>query len=91
VIYYLKNHKWTAISNSNSRYWEIKEFGDCKKVELNVPQMPTFGWIKTPLGYKRKEFTSQEFQIHLKDQRRLYELMMTRIDRVLEEIKDAQH
>jgi hypothetical protein len=87
MIYYFKDGKWTAISNSSARYWEIKEFGNARKLELNLPQLSSFGWERTTEGYKRKDFTTQEFINYLKEYRKEYEIMIRRIDEVLREAK----
>ena len=85
--YYFKNNKWTAIPNVHSRYWELKEFGDCRKLELCMPQLPSFGWEKVEDSYKKKNFTTKEFIMYLKHQKKVHELMLERINKVLGKIK----
>lgn len=86
MIYYFKDGTWTAISNTNSRYWEIKEFGNSKKLELNVPQLSRFGWEEKEDGYKSKTFTPQQFRKYLEEYRKLYTIMIERIEDTLKEV-----
>jgi hypothetical protein len=91
MIFYFKDGKWTAISSTNAKYWETNGFGNCKKLELALPQMGSFGWEKTERGgYRRKEFTQEQFWEYLVHYRKICEVMMLRIDVTMDEMRKCQ-
>ena len=52
-----------------------------------MPQLPSFGWEKVEDSYKKKNFTTKEFIMYLKHQKKVHELMLERINKVLGKIK----
>lgn len=87
MIYYFKDGKWTAVSSQNSRYWELHGFNNCKKLELCTPAIQGFGWGGKENGYKKKDFTTEEFKAYMEQYRNYYLVMLERIDFLLGEIE----
>jgi len=92
MIYFFKDGEWTAISNSSLKWYEKKGWGMCPKLEINLPPMPSFGWEYSPdRAYKLKKFSQDEFRKYLTENRKVYELMLIRIDQALKDMEEMKH